>query len=214
MQILIGCEQSGVVRRAFRAAGHEAWSCDLLPAADDSEFHIQAEGDLDLLEIAKKWNGRPWDIGIFHPPCTRLANSGVLRLYKGGKKRNGFDPVKLRELRAARKFWRSCWNAPIERLCIENPIPHWRAVLPPWTQTIQPWEFGDPESKRTCLWLRGLPPLMPTNILPLPECGHWQNQTKSGQNKLSPGPQRAAIRAKTYQGIAAAMADQWGTVSS
>ena len=208
MRVLIGCEVSGVVRRAFRAAGHDAWSCDLLPAADVSEHHFR----MNLLDLIRA-DGRNWDLGIFHPPCTRLANSGVLRLYKGGKKQNGFDPAKLAELRESRAFWLACWNAPFARMCIENPIPHYHAGLPDWTQTIQPWEFGDPESKRTCLWLRNLPPLVPTRILPLPACGHWRNQTKSGQNKLSPGPKRAALRAVTYPGIAAAMAAQWGTLS-
>lgn len=209
MRVLIGCEVSGVVRRAFRALDHDAWSCDLLPADDGSPFHIIADHDLHLLDIAKRWRGKGWDLGIFHPPCTRLANSGVLRLYVGSKKAGGLDPAKLTEMRAAACFFAACLNAPIPAVCVENPVPHYHAELPRWTQTVQPWQFGDPESKRTCLWLRGLPSLKPTKVLPLPACGHWENQCPGGQNKLGPSPERAAIRARTYDGIAGAMAAQW-----
>ncbi|MFA6240405.1 MAG: hypothetical protein WC655_05730 [Candidatus Hydrogenedentales bacterium] len=210
MRVLIGCEVSGVVRRAFRALGHDAWSCDLLPAADGSPFHIVADHDLHLLDIAADWRGKRWNLGIFHPPCTRLCNSGVLRLYKGSKKAGGLDPDKLAEMREAACFWAACWNAPIASVCCENPVPHYHAGLPPWTQTVQPWQFGEPESKRTCLWLRGLPVLVPTRVLEFPACGHWRNQCFGGQNKLGPSPTRAADRARTYEGIATAMAVQWG----
>lgn len=206
LRVIIGCEVSGVVRRAFRALGHDAWSCDLLPSEDGSEFHIQAEHDLHLLDICDK---RTWHIGIFHPPCTRLCNSGVLRLYRGGKKSGGIDPDKWEEMVKARTFFMALWNCKIPHVCVENPIPHGHAKLPPYSQTIQPFEYGHPESKRTCLWLRGLPLLKPTNVLPLPECGYWSNQTPSGQNKLAPSAHRSQDRAKTYEGIGAAMADQW-----
>lgn len=235
MKILIGCEQSGVVRRAFRARGHDAWSMDLLPSADASPHHIQADHDLHLIDLAD--NGT-WEVGIFHPPCTRLCNSGVLRLYRGGKKVNGIDPVKWEEMKQGATFFLALWNCRIPRLCIENPVPHGHAGLPDFTQSVQPYEFGDDASKRTCLWLKGLSKLI---IDPLKyvaprwvcQCGNvfdnaywitwrccpackgksirprWANQTNSGQNKLAPSPERGAIRAVTYDGIAAQMAAQW-----
>ena len=210
LRVLVGCETSGVVRHAFRELGHDAWSCDLLPAEDGSPFHIQADHDLDLIDMAD--NGT-WDLGIFHPPCTRLANSGVLRLYRGGKKRNGKDPDKWEEMKRAARFFLALWNCKIPRVAIENPVQHGHAIREinlRYRQTIQPFEFGHPESKRTCLWLRGgLPPLVPTKVLRLPKRGYWDNQTPSGQNKLSPSKDRAAKRARTYPGIADAMAEQW-----
>lgn len=208
LRVLIGCEKSGVIRRAFRELGHDAWSCDLLPPDDDSEFHFKG----DVLNVLDGG----WDLGIFHPNCKRLANSGVLRLYKNGKKVNGVDLEKWQEMHEGCLFFAKLWNCKIKRICIENPVQHRHARLflekhgvPRFRQSIQPFEFGDPESKRTCLWLKELPALTPTNILPLPECGHWENQTPSGQNKLGPSQDWAAIRAKTYKGIAEAMATQW-----
>lgn len=212
MRILIACERSGIVRSAFRALGHDAWSCDLEPAEDGSKYHIVR----DALETALS---SVWDAMVAHPTCTRLANSGVLRLYVGGKKVNGVDPAKWREMEEGARFFAQLWNAPIARVCIENPIIHRHAIGEirrnltrplPMPQLIQPFQFGHPESKATCLWLRNLPPLIHTNVLPKPECGHWKNQTPSGQNKLTPSPHRAMDRARTYPGIAQAMASQWG----
>lgn len=203
---MIGCEKSGMIRRAFRDMGHDAWSCDLLPADDGSEFHYQ----WDILSLLSE--DHFWDLGIFHPVCKRLANSGVLRLYHGGKKINGIDPVKWKEMEEGADFFLKLWKCHIKHVCVENPVQHCHAkkiIGCRQSQTIQPFEFGDPESKMTALWLRELPLLKPTNILPLPECGHWENQTPSGQNKLGPSKDRAAIRAKTYPGIAKAMAQQW-----
>lgn len=210
MRVLVACEFSGVVRRAFRALGHEAWSCDLLPAEDGSEFHLQG----DCLSVL----GDSWDLLIAHPPCTRLSNSGVLRLYREGKKINGIDPLKWAEMEAGANFFAALWNSDIARICVENPIMHGHAkqviksvskIPLSKPQRIQPFEFGHPESKATLLWTRGLPRLKHTCILALPECGHWENQTPSGQNKLGPSPERAANRARTYSGIARAMAEQW-----
>jgi hypothetical protein len=167
---------------------------------------------MQLPEIIHGWGGLLWDLIIGHPPCTRLSNSGVLRLYRDGKKANGIDPSKWQEMEDAATFFKLILNAPAEKVCVENPIQHCHAkklIGCDHTQTIQPFQFGHPESKRTCLWLKGLPPLQPTKILPLPECGYWQNQTPSGQNKLGPSPTRAYDRAKTYPGIAQAMAIQW-----
>jgi hypothetical protein len=206
MRVLIGFECSGAVRRAFRALGHEAWSCDLKLAEDNGVQHIQGNV-FDYLNDG-------WDMGIFHPMCTRLANSGALRLYRGGKKVNGIEPVKWKELEVAAGLFLALWNCGIPKLCLENPIQHRHArelIGVRQTQSIQPFEFGHPESKRTCLWLKNLPKLKPTNILPPPDCGYWENQTPSGQNKLGgDNVKRAAKRARTYPGIANAMAEQWG----
>lgn len=206
MRVGIGFERSGVVREAFRALGHEAYSIDLASAEDGSCFHLQGDffaviADMDL------------DLLIAHPECRFLTNSGVLRLYKGGKKLNGRDEWRWEQMREAAKTFRRVWDLPIKKLCIENPVMHshaQRLIGLRQTQTIQPFDYGDPFSKRTCLYLRGLPKLIPTNILPLPECGYWQNQTPSGQNKLGPSPERSMDRARTYPGPAKAMAEQWG----
>ena len=138
---------------------------------------------------------------IAFPPCTHLAVSGAHRFAEkraDGRQQEGID------------FFMALANAPIPKIAIENPVgimsTKWRKP----DQIIQPFQFGDPESKKTCIWLKGLPKLVPTDILPLPECGYWRNQTPSGQNKLGPSPERAKNRARTYQGIADAMATQWG----
>jgi len=195
MRVLIGCESSGTVREAFRALGHDAWSCDLLPADDGSPFHVQ--GDMADLLVPDRW-----DLIIMHPPCTALCVSGN-RHYGKGK------PKHAERLKAV-EWTVALWERATEvcpRVCMENPV----GVLPmKATQWVQPWEFGHPESKRTGLWLHGLDLLTPTDILELPATGVWQNQTPSGQNKLGPSPDRWKIRSKTYQGIASAMAAQWG----
>ncbi len=194
MKVLIACEYSGAVREAFRKSGHDAWSCDLLPADDGSQYHF--EGDCWPI-IAKGW-----DLIIMHPPCTALAVSGNAH-YGTGKPKN--------HLRAEAIEWTlSLYDhakqyAP--RVAFENPV----GVLPVKpTQYVQPYQFGHPESKKTGLWLHNLPPLTDTNTLPKPERGYWDNQTPSGQNKLAPSADRWKIRSTTYQGIADAMAEQWG----
>lgn len=235
MRVIIGCEVSGVIRRAFRARGHDAWSCDLKAAPDGSSHHIQG----DIFALSGKFDiaGKHWDLGIFHPPCTRLCLSGVLRLYKLGKKVNGIDPEKWREMEVAALFFRQLWGLSIPKLCLENPVPHGHAGLPDYHQIIQPYYFGEDASKKTCLWLRGLPLLTAGRYHPprmvcrcgavykweqefkggCPACGpglaqpRWSNQTDSGQNKLPPSDERAALRAVTYPGIAEAMAKQWTT---
>jgi len=183
MRVLVGCERSGVVRRAFREQGHEAWSCDLAPADDGGEHIV---GDVrDVLADG-------WDVGIFHPPCTRLCNSGVRWLEERGL----WD-----DLRGAVDLFYACFNAPIPQKALENPIPHGHAGLPPYTQILQPWMFGHGETKATCLWLHRLPPLMPTNVV----------EGREGRiHKLPPGPDRTRLRSETYEGIARAMAEQWG----
>lgn len=193
-KVLVGCEKSGIVREAFRALGHDAWSCDLEAADDGSKYHIIA----DVRDIIHDWN---WDLGIFHPPCTYLAVSGL----HWNKRR----PEREQLTKEAAIFFLTCYEAPIPHVAVENPIGHMNSAFCKPDQIIQPWQFGHPESKATCLWLRGLPKLEPTAILAKPERGYWDNQTPSGQNKLGPSANRAEIRSRTYPGIALAMAAQW-----
>jgi len=193
MRILIACEESGVVREAFTKLGHKAFSCDLLPSRIPG-LHLQC----DIRWALEGWQGKRWDMMIAFPPCTHLCVSGA-RWFK--KKR--------REQACAIRFFMQLASAPIPRIAIENPVgimsTKWRKP----DQIIQPWQFGHPESKKTCLWLKGLPLLKPTKILPTPKCGYWENQTPSGQNKLGPSEDRARVRATTYTNVASAMAKQW-----
>ena len=183
MRVLIGCEFSGIVRDAFAALGHDAWSCDLRPSETPGN-HIQG----DLLSILKDG----WDLAIMHPPCTHLAVSGARWFEK-----------KQVEQRQAIYFFMELANAPIERIAIENPICIMSTVWRKPDQIIQPWQFGHGETKATCLWLKSLPKLTPTNIVTGREQRIW---------KMSPGPDRERERSRTFAGIAAAMASQWGNV--
>lgn len=193
MRILLACELSAVVRDAFRARGHAAISCDLEATEGDPRFHIQA----DVLSVLD----RGWDLMIGFPPCTALAVSGA-RYWKA-KQADGSQA-------AALAFVRALLEAPIPRIAVENPIGRISTAIRKPDQIIQPWQYGDPESKATCLWLKNLPRLTPTNILtPRTDSGRWNNQTPSGQNKLGPSADRAQRRARTYAGIARAMAAQW-----
>jgi hypothetical protein len=142
-----------------------------------------------------------WDIMVAHPPCTYLCSSGL----HWNKKR----PERAAQTEEALRFVEFLMNAPIKRIAIENPIGCISTRICKPDQTIQPWQFGHPESKATCLWLKCLPVLMPTDILSLPDTGRWQNQTASGQNRLPPSKDRWKIRSTTYRGIAEAMAEQW-----
>jgi hypothetical protein len=191
MKVLVACEFSGVVREACREKGHDAWSCDILPTEIPGQ-HIRG----DVLEILDKG----WDLMIAHPPCTDLAVSGAR--YFAEKKADG------RQQRAV-DFFMALVNASIPRIAVENPVCIMSRLYRKPDQIIQPWMFGHPESKATCLWLKGLPVLQPTNVVPLPESGRWNNQTASGQNRLAPSPDRWKQRSTTYRGIAAAMASQW-----
>ncbi len=195
MNVLIGCEFSGVVREAFRARGHNAWSCDLEPAVDSSIYHYQCDVRSILDAVA-------WDLAIFHPPCTYLCNSGVRWLYGG--KGTTRDPVRWAAMEAATEFFEQLYYARLPRVAIENPIMHGHAreridMAP--SQRIQPWQFGHPEIKATCLWLRNLPLLQPTHVV--------AGRTSRVHHE-SPGPDRWKRRSVTYQGIADAMAEQWG----
>jgi len=191
---LVACEYSGTVRDAFLALGHGAMSCDLLPT-DSPGPHYQG----DIFDVID--NG--WDLMIAHPPCTHLAVSGA-RYFKE-KREDGRQ-------QAAIDFFMRLANAPIGRIAIENPVCIMSSVWRKPDQIIQPWQFGHSEAKATCLWLKGLPKLATTNIVEKPLCGYWDNQTPSGQNKLGPSSDRSKIRSKTYNGIARAMAEQWGSV--
>lgn len=195
MKVLIACEFSGIVRDAFIAKGHDVLSCDILPSERPGPHY---QGNIaDVLNYG-------WDLLIAHPPCTYLCNSGAKHLYLGGQKQNGPDPSRWENLREAAAFFSSLWNAPIPRIAVENPIMLRYAqtlIGNKPTQTVQPWWFGVPESKATCLWLKNLPPLKATKYI-------WRyNETT---HRMAPGPDRARNRSRTFQGIADAMATQWG----
>lgn len=205
------CEKSGMAREAFRALGHDAWSCDIEPSEDNSPFHIIIDGTLLAIE---KIIALGWDFMLAHPPCTYLCNSGVHLLYRSKPRGLGLvGEVRRKAMHEAAVLFRFLWNADVPRIAIENPIMHKYAKeligIGKADCVIQPFQFGHAESKATCFWLRNVPPLQPTNILPKPECGYWSNQTPSGQNKLG-GGLRATVRARTYRRVAEAMAVQWG----
>ncbi len=192
MRVLVGCEFSGTVRDAFIAQGHDAWSCDILRTESEGP-HYQGSV-LDILS-------QNWDLAIFHPPCTYLTNSGVRWLYHADGSRN---EARWQMMADAARFFQALLNAPIPRIAIENPIMHRHAralIDTPYAQVIQPWMFGHGETKATCLWLKNLPPLKPTNIVAGRE---------SRIHRLPPSPDRWKERSKTYQGIADAMVEQWG----
>lgn len=183
MKILVACEYSGRVREAFRKLGHDAWSCDLLPADDNSPYHIQG----DVLDHLNEG----WDLMIAHPPCTHLAVSGA-RWFKD----------KVKEQAEALEFVRRLLNAPINKIALENPISIISSRIRKPDQIIQPWQFGHGETKATCLWLKNLPFLQYTNVVAGRLAVVW---------KLPPSKDRWKIRSTTYQGIANAMANQWGS---
>lgn len=199
-RILIACEFSGTVRDAFLARGYDAWSNDLLPDERGSNRHIR--GDVrDILHDG-------WDMMIVaHPPCTRLCNSGVRWLTTPPPGRTAQDMQA--ELREGAALFSALWTAPIDRIAIENPVMHHHAkalieqYAPP-AQSVQPWQFGHGETKRTCFWLKGLPPLIPTNIV---------DGRTARVHRMPPGPDRWKERSRTFTGIADAMADQWGPVA-
>lgn len=197
-RVLVACEYSATVRDAFRSYGFDAWSCDLLPTEGDPRWHIQGDA------IAAAYSQR-WDMLIAHPECTFLANSGAKHLYAGMRAENGPDPERWARMGAAAQFFLALFNAPVKRVAVENPVmlghPRRLFGIPDPTQTIQPHEYGHGETKATCLWLRGLPPLVPTNRVEGREQRVW---------KMAPGPDRKRERSRTYAGIAEAMADQWG----
>ena len=209
MKVLVACEESQRVCMAFRERGHEAYSCDIQECSGGHpEWHIQG----DVIEVL---NGRcsfetadgtthkiegKWDLIIAHPPCTYLSNAGARFLYPKGV----LNEERLAKGMIAKDFFMHFYNADCDRIAIENPIPSKVYGLPPYTQTIQPWMFGHPVQKKTCLWLNGLPELQPTNVVEERQStkipGNWFN---------SGGKERQKNRAKTFPGIAKAMAEQW-----
>ena len=196
MKVLIACESSGTVRDAFIKAGHDAMSCDILPTEKPGP-HYQG--------VVRDVLGDGWDLLIGHPPCTYLSVSGMHWTTRGLR-----DPQLTEDALA---FARLLMDAPIARIAIENPVSIISSRIRKPDQIIQPYHFGHDASKKTCLWLKGLPPLRPTAFVePRIVDGkpRWANQTDSGQNKLPPSADRWRMRSKTYQGIADAMAAQWG----
>lgn len=180
LKVLVACEYSGTVRDAFTALGHDATSCDLLPSEKHGK-HYQG----DVFDIV----GDGWDLMVAHPPCTHLAVSG-----------SRWFSMKQKEQADALEFVRRLLDAPIPYIALENPVSVISTKIRKPTQTVQPWMFGHGEQKATCLWLKGLPPLVPTNIVEGREQRIW---------KLPPGPNRWKERSRTFQGIADAMASQW-----
>lgn len=226
LRVLIGCETSGVMRRAFDALGYDAWSCDVLPAEDGSNRHLR--GDVrDHLDGG--WNL----LVVCHPPCTRLCNSGVRWLDTPTQKRPPDDAspeeraawhslelderrvIMRRLLHQGSDLFAACWAAPIDRVAVENPImhKHARALMPadlPRPHIVQPWWFGDRAFKATGFYLRGLPPLRSTDRLVPPKPGTEEHKRWSAIHRASPGPDRSRLRSRTFPGIAAAAAAQWG----
>lgn len=197
MRVLVACEFSGIVRRAFAALGHDAWSCDLLPAEDGSNRHYLGDAR-DILADG-------WDLlMVAHPPCTRLCNSGVRWLSVPPPGRS-LDDMQAELVEGAALF-SAFWNAPIERICVENPVMHRHAKVlienyrPP-AQSVQPWQFGHGEVKRTCFWLKNLPPLKPTDVV---------EGREARVHRHPPRPDRWRERSRFFSGIADAMAQQWG----
>ena len=208
MNVLVACEESQEVCKAFRAKGHEAYSCDIQePSGGHPEWHILGDalkaiegGQLITMDGETHDIGK-WDLLIAHPPCTYLSNAGARFLYPKGI----LNEDRLKLGLAAKEFFMAFYNADCEKICIENPTPSRVYELPKYTQVIQPWMFGHPVQKRTCLWLKGLEPLKPTEIVEERQSskvpGNWFNKG---------GKERQQNRAKTFPGIAKAMADQWG----
>lgn len=195
MRVLIACEASGAVRDAFRAMGHDAVSCDLRPTEVPGPHIVGSV--LDVLADG-------WDLMVAHPPCTYLASSGLHW--------NTRRPERATQTEEALDFVRALMAAPIARIAIENPVGCISTRIRKPDQIIHPWQYGHDASKATCLWLQGLPLLVPTDVLPGGRTARRANQTPSGQNKLGPSADRWRLRSLTYPGIAQAMAAQWGAV--
>lgn len=200
LRVLIACEHSGRVREAFRAKGHHAFSCDIIPSSDNSPNHIQQ----DVLEVLN-YN---WDMAICFPPCTYLSRAGARWLYPKGE----LNQERYSKLLEGREFFMKLLNADIPKIAVENPTPFKIAELPTPSQIIQPYEFGDPYTKRTLLWLKGLEPLIPTDIVE--PIAPWVQSNTSGfrrGQKHNAGVARCEKqRSLTFPGIASAMASQWG----
>ena len=204
MRILVGCEESQAVCMAFRAEGHEAYSCDLKPCSGGHpEWHIQG----DVFEVIESQH---WDMLIGHPVCKYLTNAGVLHLFTDGKLDKKGE--RWQGLEAGCKFFLKMWNCGIERICLENPIPHKHAIKligVPYTQKVQPYNFGVTETKATCYWLKNIPPLMFT-IDAREAMAKLPKKDTHKVHYMSPGKDRSELRSKTYPEIARQKALQWG----
>ena len=199
MRVLVACEMSGRVRDAFAALGHDAWSCDILPSISPGQ-HIQG----DVLEVINQG----WDLMVAHPPCTYLSNAGARHLYPNKQ----LNSARYEKGLQAKDFFQALLNAPIEKICVENPVPSKVFGLPTYTQMIQPWYFGDPFTKKTLLWLKNLNRLMPTNIVEENIVPYLPSGTgrKLGGKTLGVSKHDSTSRSYTFHGIANAMAAQWG----
>lgn len=225
MKVLVACEESQAVCKAFRERGHEAYSCDLQECSGGHpEWHIQGNaldvinGQCTFWDAGGGMHDMPerWDLIVAHPPCTYLSNAGAARLYRNVHD-GDFQMINVERLKKGiigRDFFMRIWYADCDRIAIENPVPSGVYVMPRATQAIQPYEFGHPYSKKTLLWLKGLPPLFPTEIVAERHpyiCGNaeiWKKQAANG--KVYGKEKDAKHRSKTFPGIAKAMAEQWG----
>lgn len=224
MNILVACEESQRVCAAFRAKGHRAFSCDVVECSGGHpEWHIQSDvipllnGNCTFKTAdahTHTQSGR-WDLIIAHPPCTYLSNAGACRLFKKFDGKSYIDLERYKEGLKAKTFFEMFYNANCEKIVIENPIPSKIYELPPYDQIIQPYEHGDPYSKKTCLWLKGVEPLKPTNIVE-PICSWVSGGSKrnDGTSRINKGTKirSSKERAKTFLGVAKAMAEQWGHI--
>jgi hypothetical protein len=204
MRVLVACEYRGIVREAFRARGHDAWSCDIQAAEDRSPFHIQDD--------VRNWLKADWDLMVAHPECTRLTNAGS-RWLKVPPPGRTLEEI-WADLREGAEFYRTLRDAPIRRKAIENPIMHRHAralILPGPRQVLQPWHHGDKAFKAIGLELINLPPLRETNRLTPPKAGTDEHKEWSAVHRAPPGPTRAMDRSRFFPGVAAAMASQWST---
>lgn len=202
MRILVACEESQAVCIAMRRLGHEAYSCDLQPCSGGHpEWHLQADA-LQMLKLK-------WDMIIAHPPCTYLTNAGARWLWAGHE----LNQERYRKGLDGKSFFMAFFNADCPKIAVENPVPSAVFKMPPYTQVIQPYEFGHPYSKKTCLWLKGLPPLTPTQIIedhvPYVSSGSYSKTHDPKYKGVSRKGGGAKIRSKTFDGIAEAMAEQW-----
>lgn len=205
MKVLVGCEESGVVRDAFRKLGHDAWSCDILPCSGDPTYHLQ----MDVFEAIKL---KQWDLAIFHPPCTYLTTTGNKWMKPEFKER---FPDREQQRKDAIKFFIDLYNVDIPMIAIENPVGVMSSEFRKPDQYVHPYYFGDPHSKKTGLWLKNLPLLVPTNIVE-PQFYVYKNGGKDPiwhvETMKLPPDERSRVRSKTFQGLADAMANQWGNL--
>lgn len=220
LKVLIACEESQRVCIEFRKLGHEAYSADIQePSGGHPEWHIHCDvlnvlngGEFSTMN-GESHNVDKWDLIIAHPPCTYLSNAGACRLYKVINGITYIERERFEKGLDGKEFFMICYNAECEHIAVENPIPSAIYRMPPYTQSIQPYEYGEPYSKKTCLWLKGLPNLEPTKILteykPYVSCGTSKNKGNKDKSGVSRSGGAAKVRSKTFPGIAQAMAQQW-----